>query len=76
MLLLFGAIAVIGLNTLVRSGDNLAQPRNLIIVSLILVFGIGGMSIPIGSFALSGIGLAAIAGIVLNLVLPKQSDGE
>ncbi|NKB63872.1 MAG: uracil permease [Gammaproteobacteria bacterium] len=74
MLLLFGAIAVVGLSTLVRAGDNLTQPRNLIIVSLILVFGIGGMSIPIGSFSLSGIGLAAIAGIILNLVLPQNKE--
>ena len=75
MLLLFGAIAVVGLNTLVRAGDDLTQPRNLIIVSLILVFGIGGMSLPIGDFSLAGIGLAAIAGIILNLVLPKAANG-
>ncbi|MEZ4754143.1 MAG: uracil-xanthine permease family protein [Bdellovibrionota bacterium] len=42
MLLLFGAIAVVGMNTLVQAGDDLSIPRNLIIVSLILVFGIGG----------------------------------
>ncbi|NKB77017.1 MAG: uracil permease [Gammaproteobacteria bacterium] len=76
MLLLFGAIAVVGLNTLVRAGDDLAQPRNLIIVSLILVFGIGGMSISMGDFSLSGIGLAAIAGIILNLILPRQAQED
>ena len=74
MLLLFGAIAAIGLNTLVRSGDDLSVPRNLIIVSLILVFGIGGMQLGLGGFQLSGIGLAAITGILLNLVLPKAGS--
>jgi len=66
MLLLFGAITVIGLNTLVRAGDDLAIPRNLIIVSLILVSGLGGMKI----LGLGGIGLAGILGVALNLILP------
>ena len=74
MLLLFGAIAAIGMNTMIRSRDDLAIPRNLIIVSLILVFGIGGMSLSIGDFSLTGIGLAAIAGIILNLVLPHSPN--
>ncbi len=68
MLLLFGAITVVGLNTLVRAGEDLTEARNLIIVAIILVFGIGGMTI----FTLGGIGLAGIAGVVLNLVLPKR----
>jgi len=72
MLLLFGAITVVGLNTLVKAGDNLTEPRNLSIVALILVFGIGGMAFPMGKFTLGGIGLAGIAGVVLNLVLPKE----
>jgi uracil permease len=66
MLLLFGAITVIGLNTLVRAGDDLSNPRNLIIVSLILVSGLGGMKI----LGFGGIGLAGILGAVLNLILP------
>ena len=68
MLLLFGAITVVGLNTLVKAGEDLTQPRNLIIVAIILVFGIGGMSI----FTLGGIGLAGIIGVILNLVLPNK----
>ena len=71
MLLLFGAIAVVGLNTLVKAGDDLTQARNLVIISLILVFGIGGMSVSFGDFSLRGIGLAAIVGILLNLILPR-----
>ncbi len=72
MLLLFGAIMVVGLNTLVRSGDDLLEARNLSIVALILIFGIGGMSFSAGQFQLQGIGLAGILGVVLNLVLPRS----
>lgn len=73
LLLLFGAIAVIGLSTLAKAGsDEIVKPRSLIIVSIILVFGIGGMSLSIGSFALGGIGLAGIVGILLNIILPGR----
>ncbi len=68
MLLLFGAITVVGLNTLVKAGEDLTEARNMIIVAVILVFGIGGMSL----FTLGGIGLAGIIGVVLNLVLPRR----
>ena len=71
MLLLFGAITVVGLNTLVRAGDDLTEPRNLSIVALILVCGIGGMVLSFGEFTLGGIGMAGILGVVLNLVLPR-----
>jgi len=72
MLLLFGAIMVVGLNSLVKAGQDLTEPRNLSIVALILVFGIGGMSLSAGEFSLEGIGLAGIMGVVLNLVLPRR----
>lgn len=74
MTLLFGSIAVIGMNTLSRDHLDLTQPRNLCIASLILVFGIGGMQMGSGLFMLQGVGLAAIIGIVLNLVLPGQPE--
>ncbi|WP_339526657.1 uracil-xanthine permease family protein [Pseudomonas sp. EA_35y_Pfl2_R111] len=68
--LLFGSIAVVGLNTLIRHQVDLSEARNLIIVSVTLVFGIGGMVIGNSDFALSGISLCAICALVLNLVLP------
>jgi uracil permease len=71
LILLFGAITVVGLNTLVRAGQDLMLPRNLTIVSLILVFGVGGMSLGTPEFTLEGIGLAAIVGVALNLILPR-----
>ncbi len=76
LVLLFGAITVVGLSSLMSGRDDLLKPRNLIIVSMILVLGIGGMEIPIGNFALGGIGLAGIVGILLNLVLPKEAADE
>jgi uracil permease len=74
MLLLFGAIAAVGMNTLISAQADLTQTRNLIIVSLILVVGIGGMRFSMGDFSLGGIGLAAIVGILLNLLLPREID--
>lgn len=68
--LLFGSIAVVGLNTLIRNQVDLSEARNLIIVSVTLVFGIGGMSIGSGDFTLSGISLCAVIALLLNLVLP------
>jgi len=72
MLLMFGAITVVGLNILMKSGEDLTAPRNLAIVALILVFGIGKMSF----FSISGIGLAGIVGVILNQVLPNKKEKE
>ncbi len=72
MLLLFGAIMVVGLNSLVKAGEDLLEARNLAIVGLILVFGIGGMNFNLGPVALGGIGLSGVLGVVLNLVLPRS----
>src|SRR6056297_1485651 len=74
MVLLFGAIAVIGINTLVRAGTDLMLPRNLAIVAIILVFGIGGMSFDLPVVKLGGIGLAGVVGVLLNLVLPNGNE--
>lgn len=74
MTLLFGSIAVVGMNTLVRAGRSLTAPRNLVIISLILVFGIGGMQFGGGQFTLQGVSLAALVGIALNWVLPREEE--
>ena len=74
MVLLFGAIAVIGINTLVQAGTDLMQPRNLAVVAIILVFGIGGMNFDLAVVKLGGIGLAGVVGVILNLVLPQQVE--
>lgn len=74
MTLLFGTIAAIGMNTLVREGTDLSLPRNLVIVSLILVFGIGDMALGYKGFMVQGIGLSAIVGVLLHLILPGKED--
>lgn len=72
MLLLFGSIASVGIQNLMRSKVDLNETRCIIIVSVTLTLGIGGAVIPMGSFSLSGIGLAALTGVILNLVLPQS----
>ena len=72
MLLLFGTIASVGVNTLVKNKIDLGNTRNLVIASLILTTGIGGAEMSIGDITIGGIGLAAIVGVVLNLVIPKN----
>ncbi|MDB4516371.1 uracil permease, partial [Crocinitomicaceae bacterium] len=74
MILLFGMITVIGINTLVRAGKDLATPRSLVIVAVILVCGIGGMKFTAGTFAIEKIGLAGILGFLLNLILPQEKS--
>ena len=68
--LLFGSIAVVGLNTLIRHQVDLSEARNLVIVAVTLVFGIGGMVIGAGDVSLKGISLCGIIAIALNLLLP------
>ncbi|TCT17282.1 uracil permease [Bibersteinia trehalosi] len=76
MMLLFGAVAVVGMNTLIKAKVDLSIPRNLCIASVVMTFGIGGMLINIGEFSLKGISLCALIAIVLNLVLPKEEKTE
>lgn len=72
MLLLFGMIASIGIKTLVDSKTDMGETRNQVIVSVVLTVGIGGAVIKYGTFSLAGIGLAAVVGILLNLLLPQK----
>jgi uracil permease len=74
----YGLISTSGLRIVVASGLDYTHQRNLIITSVILFIGIGGFAlkfalpnIPNG-FQLSGIGLAAVIGVILNLILPKE----
>ncbi len=78
-LLLFGLIAASGLRLLVESGIDFSHSRNLILASVVLVIGIGmetgGFTIPIGDYTLPGMALATFVGIILNLILPAESEG-
>ena len=76
MLLLFGSIASVGINNLVKAKIDMNKTRNLIIASLILTIGIGGAIISFGKFSLAGIGLASIVGVILNLIIPDKEAAE
>ena len=72
MLLLFGTIAAVGVNSLVKNSVDLGKTRNLVIVSIILILGIGGAEFTVGTFTIGGIGLSAVVGVLLNLFLPQD----
>lgn len=74
MMLLFGMIAAIGINALVRARVDMSRSRNLVIASIILTIGIGDMMVTCGRFSLGGIGLAGLVGVLLNWVLPHPDD--
>ncbi|MDR0540345.1 MAG: NCS2 family nucleobase:cation symporter [Spirochaetaceae bacterium] len=78
-MLLFGTIASSGLRAIVESGVDFKDKRNLTIASVILCVGIGGGKLAFEftgglQFQLAGVALATVAGIVLNLLLPKTKD--
>lgn len=68
MVLLFGSIGVVGVNSLARSKVDLMEPRNLVLMAVILSLGIGGLELSFGGFTLSGIGLAGFGGLIMHLV--------
>lgn len=76
--LLYGFISVNGLKVLINNKINFDNFRNVIIASSMLVLGLGGAMISIasgnGQIVISGMALSAILGIILNLLLPKNSD--
>lgn len=76
MLLLFGTIAAVGIQSMVRHKVDFSQTRNTVIAGVMLTLGVGGAAVHWGSFSLGGIGLSALVGIALNAILPRTStDG-
>ena len=73
-IILYGMIASVGLRNLVDNRVNLTSNRNLLIASIIFTLGVGGIKIPIGQFVFEGVGPAAVIGILLNLVLPRDKS--
>lgn len=74
MILLFGIIASVGMESLIKAKVDMDEPRNMIIIALILVPALGGMVLDFGFASFSQIGLGAILGVVLNLILPKSKN--
>ena len=73
-LLLYGFIAVNGLKVLIENKMDFSKSRNVIIASSMLVLGLGGAAINIATVTVSGMSLAAVVGVLLNLLLPKEKD--
>ncbi len=74
MILLFGSIAAVGINTMFNGKVNMMHTKNQILASVILVLGIGGAHFQIGSFQMSGIGLCSVVGVLLNLILREKKE--
>lgn len=79
-IVLFGMIASVGIRVLADANLDFTHSRNLIVVALILVFGLGysGLESPlaIGDVQISGLALAAVVGVVANLIIPAAIDEE
>ncbi|WP_071130164.1 uracil-xanthine permease family protein [Enterococcus timonensis] len=74
--LLFGVIATAGLRILIENKIDFNARRNLMIASSILVIGIGNVTLQLDTFQFSGVALATVLGILLNLFLPKKAVSE
>ncbi|MBM7335458.1 uracil-xanthine permease family protein [Alloalcanivorax marinus] len=74
LILMFGSIASVGMNTLIKARVDLHQQRNLVIVAVTLILGIGGMVVGNGEFTLQGISLCGLVAVFLNQVLPAARD--
>ena len=79
-LLLYGFISVNGLKVLIKNQVNFEKAKNVIVASSMLVLGLGGAAISITSgdlsISFSGMSLAAIVGILLNLLIPEEKEEE
>lgn len=76
-ILLYGVVASNGLKVLIRAKVDFGASRNLVIASAMLVLGLGGAVLQAGSsLMISGTALAALTGVVLNLILPKETNHE
>ncbi|MCI9365275.1 MAG: uracil-xanthine permease [Clostridia bacterium] len=77
-LLLYGFIAVNGLKVLIQNQVDFEKTKNVIVASAMLVLGLGGAAISIVSgdlsVTISGMSLAAIIGILINLFLPEEKE--
>lgn len=74
--LLFGVIASSGMRVMVENQIDFNKKRNLMISSVILVIGIGNAYLQLGQYQFSGLAVAAVLGVILNLVLPEKAGNE
>ncbi|MFC0425126.1 uracil-xanthine permease family protein [Lactiplantibacillus plajomi] len=74
--LLFGVIASSGMRILIDNQIDFNRKRNLMIASAVLVIGIGNAYLQLGSFQFSGLAVATVLGIIMNLILPDKAVNE
>ena len=74
-ILLFGMIAAIGAKNMIDAKVDFTDARILMVTAAILVLGIGGAELSFGALQFKGLGLAAVVGILLNLVLQIGKSG-
>ena len=72
LILFFGVLVVAGINCLLKAHLKLMEFKNMLIVVLILVCGIGGITFSAGAFTLKGVALATLVGVILNRILPDK----
>ena len=75
-IVLFGMIASVGIRTLVNDKVNLTNSKNLSIVSLMLILGLGGATITFGNVEFKGVALAAIVGLIANIIIPNKKESK
>ncbi|MBR3373536.1 MAG: uracil-xanthine permease [Bacteroidaceae bacterium] len=78
-LILYGMIAAVGVRNMVEAKVDLTKPRNLIVAALILVISIGVTygaqgGVAIGPIHLSGLAIAAMVGVILNAIFPREKE--
>ena len=76
LILFFGVLVVVGIKCLLKVQSELMEFRNILVVLLILVTGIGGITFSAGAFTLKGVSLATLTGVILNLILPDKKGTE
>ena len=67
-LLLFGVIAASGIRMLVESKVDYSKPKNLILTSIVLIVGLSGAHLDLGSVSLKGMALATLLSIAISLL--------
>jgi uracil permease len=74
-IVLYGLIAANGVKVLIKDRTDLSDIRNVIIISTMLVLGLGGAMIPLtGETTLTGMSLAMVAGVLLNQLIGKRNS--
>ena len=75
-IVLFGSIAAVGIRSLVENKVDFADTDNILTVAVILVLGLGmGTGVKLGSVTISSLFLAAVVGVLMNLLFTWKRQG-